>query len=183
MAYLLLPEVLMPEHVARWERGAWGEQKTAKALQPLRKKGWLIRHDLASGYGKGNLDHVAAGPAVYLLDSKLLKDEAWLDKDGLHVRRVGASQEEYVIRAPTRRMAAAARRLKRELERAIGFPVAVYPVVVIWGHFAAGAEWDGEVAYVDGERLTTWLSSRPVDLRDARKRRAVQHHLAALPRA
>jgi hypothetical protein len=71
MAYFMLPDALMPEHIARWQRGAWGEQNTAKALKPLRRQGWLIRHDLATGYAKANRDHVAVGPAVYLLDSKL----------------------------------------------------------------------------------------------------------------
>ncbi len=62
-------------------------------------------------------------------------------------------------------------------------PVAVYPVVVIWGHFAAGAHWGSEVAYVDGEQLADWLSSRPVDLRDDRKRQAVCDWLSGLPQA
>ena len=66
MAYLMLPDALMPEHIARWQRGAGGEQKTARALKPLRKEGWLIRHDLATGYGNSNRDHIAAGPAVRL---------------------------------------------------------------------------------------------------------------------
>jgi hypothetical protein len=38
----------MPDHIRRWERGAWGEQLTAKALLPLRKEGWLVRHDGAA---------------------------------------------------------------------------------------------------------------------------------------
>ena len=37
MAYFMLPDALMPEHIARWQRGAWGEQNTAKALKPLRR--------------------------------------------------------------------------------------------------------------------------------------------------
>jgi Nuclease-related domain len=103
MAYLMLPDVVMPEHIARWQRGAWGEQKTAKALKSLRKQGWLIRHDLATGYRETNRDHIAVGPAVYLLDSKLLKDEVWIDSDGLHLRRVDKSQDEYVVPAPPSR--------------------------------------------------------------------------------
>jgi hypothetical protein len=42
---------------------------------------------------------------------------------------------------------------------------------------------DGEVAYVDGEHIKSWLLGRPADLRDERKRKAVQDWLAALPRA
>lgn len=179
----MLPDALMPDHIARWQRGAWGEQNTAKALKPLKKLGWVVRHDLATGYGYGNRDHIAVGPAVYLLDSKLLKDEVWLDGAGLHVRRLDETHDEYVIPDLSERMGRAARALKRDLDAAVGFPVAVYPVVVIWGHFAAGEQWDAGAAYVDGDRLSDWLERRPADLRDERKREAVQSWLRALQRA
>jgi hypothetical protein len=182
-ALWMFPEAVLPDHIARWQRGAWGEQNTAKALKPLRKQGWRIRHDLATGYGKTNRDHIAVGPAVYLLDSKLLKDEVWVDGSGLHVRRVDESQDEYVVPGLSGRMNRAAGALKHDLDAAVGFPVAVYPVVVVWGHFAAGAQWDGNVAYVDGDQIADWLASRPADLRDDRKRQAVQTWLCALPRA
>ena len=80
-------------------------------------------------------------------------------------------------------MSAAAGTLKRDLDHAVGFPVAVYGVVVIWGHFDARAVWDGDVAYVDADHLAAWLLSRPVDILDERKRKAVQDWLRALPRA
>lgn len=182
-ALWIFPDAVLPDHIARWQRGAWGEQSTAKVLKPLAKQGWCIRHDLATGYGKGNRDHIAVGPAVYLLDSKLLKDQVWLDKAGLHVRRVDESRDEYVVPGLSRRMSRAAGALKRDLDAAVGFPVAVYPVVVIWGHFAAGEQWDGGVAYVDGDGIASWLAGRPADLRDDRKRQAVQAWLRALPRA
>jgi hypothetical protein len=181
---VLLPDVLLPDYIARYERGAWGEQNTAKALRPLRKEGWLVRHDLATGYGKANRDHIAAGPAVYLLDSKLLRDEVWVDQAGLHVRRVDESGDEYVLAGLTERVRRSVGALKRDLERVVGFPVMVYGVVVVWGHFGAGSQWDGQdVAYVDGDRISTWLRARPADLHDDRKRRAVQEWLRALPRA
>lgn len=183
MGFYVLPDMLLPDHIARWERGAWGEQNTAKALKPLRKQGWLIRHDLASGYANANRDHIAVGPAVYLLDSKLLKDRVWIKDGRLHVHRLDASGDKYDVEAPTRRMAAAANSLKRDLHAAVGFPVAVYPVVVIWGHFDAGQQWDGNVAYVDGDKIADWLQSRPPDLRDERKQHAVREWLRALPQA
>lgn len=183
MAFEMFPDVVMPDYITRWERGAWGEQSTARALKPLRKQGWVIRHDLATRSGKGNCDHIVVGPAVYLLDSKLLKDEVWLDAKGLHVRRVDDSGDEYVIPDLTRRMGGAARSLERELEAGVGFPVAVYPVVVVWALFAAGSQWDGDVAYVDGDQIATWLESRPTDLRDLAKRRKVESWLRSLPRA
>jgi hypothetical protein len=56
-------------------------------------------------------------------------------------------------------------------------------VIVIWGHFAAAAQWDGQVAYVAGERIADWLAERPIDLRDERKRQVVRHWLRSLPKA
>jgi hypothetical protein len=183
MGFYLFPDAVMPDHIKRWQRGAWGEQNTAKALKPLKNSGWLVRHDLAARYGKGNRDHIAVGPAVYLLDTKLLKDEVWLEGDVLHVRRVDESGDEYAVTNLTSRMTKAAKALKRDIDSGIGFPVAVYPVVVIWGHFEAGVQWAGSVAYVDGDKLGDWLATRPTDIRDEGKRQAVQEWLAALPRA
>lgn len=56
-------------------------------------------------------------------------------------------------------------------------------MIVIWGHFAAEAQWDGQVAYVAGEQIAGWLAKRPVDLRDEGKRRTVRDWLGALPNA
>jgi hypothetical protein len=175
MAFVLLPDTLLPEHIARRERGMWGEQKTAKALKPLAKKGWLVRHDLATRSGRGNRDHIVAGPAVYLLDSKLLSDHMWLEGDVLHaggvpVHDLGA------------RMRNTARAVERDIDEALGFPVAAYPVVVIWGHFA-DVQHAGGVTYVAGDELADWLRSRPADLRDERKRELVREWLRSLPRA
>ena len=114
---------------------------------------------------------------------KLLKDEVWVDGAGLHVRRVDESRDEYVIPDLTERMTRAAKALKRDLDAAVGFPVAVYPVIVIWGHFAAEAQWDGTVAYVAGEQIADCLTERPVDLRDELKREVVRHWLRSLPKA
>jgi Nuclease-related domain len=182
-AFALLPDTLIPDHIARWQRGAWGEQNTAKVLKPLMKEGWLVRHDLARRGGRGNRDHIIAGPAVYLLDSKLLRDHVWLEGEVLHVRRVDDSGDTYSARDLTPRMRNAACGVEREIDNALGFPVAVYPVVVIWGHFAAGVQHAAGVTYVDGEKLADWLRSRPADLRDQRKREMVRDWLRSLPRA
>jgi hypothetical protein len=39
MAYFMLPDALMPEHIARWQRGAWGEQNTAEGAQAAASAG------------------------------------------------------------------------------------------------------------------------------------------------
>jgi Nuclease-related domain len=179
-AFVLLPDTLIPDHIARWERGAWGEQHTAKVLKPLKKEGWVVRQDLATRSGRGNRDHIIAGAAVYLLDSKLLKDEAWLEGEVLHVRRVDDSGDAYSLHHLTPRMRNMARGLERDIDEALGFPVAVYPVVVIWGHFSS-VQHAGDVTYVAGEELADWLRSRPADLLDERKWEMVSEWLRSLP--
>jgi Nuclease-related domain len=120
-AFCLLPDTLIPDHIARWERGAWGEQNTAKVLKPLTKEGSLVRHDLATRSGRGNRDRITAGPAVYLLDSKLLKDHVWLEGGVLHVRRVDYSGDEYFVKSPTSGIRNAARALEQDIDDALGF--------------------------------------------------------------
>jgi len=90
-----------------------------------------------------------------------LKDEVWVDEAGLNVRRFDESHDEYVVPGLTDRMSGAARVLRRDLDAAVGFRVAVYPVVVIWGHFAASVLVDRNVAYVGGEKPASWLAERP----------------------
>jgi hypothetical protein len=69
-----------PPHIENWRTGARGEHRTAKALAPLRRDGWILLHDLPDdhpGGRQGNLDHIAIGPGgVYLLDSKWLGGDA-----------------------------------------------------------------------------------------------------------
>lgn len=69
VAWILLPDAVMPHQVFKWQLGAWGEQKTASELRRLERDGWLIRHDVAWGE-RSNHDHVVAGPAVYVVNSK-----------------------------------------------------------------------------------------------------------------
>jgi hypothetical protein len=59
---------------AAQQAGAVGEQRTAALIDPLRRQGWHIRHDLAIPGSRANVDHVLIPPhARYAiaLDSKL----------------------------------------------------------------------------------------------------------------
>jgi hypothetical protein len=56
-----------------------------------------------------------------------------------------------------------------------------YDVEAPTARMAAGEQWDGSVAYVDGDKIADWLQSRPADLRDERKEHAVREWLCALP--
>ena len=50
-----------PEAVA-WRRGAAGERRTARLLDPLERQGWAVLHDLAVPGSRANLDHLVIGP-------------------------------------------------------------------------------------------------------------------------
>ena len=45
-----------PDAVA-WRRGAAGERRTARLLNPLERHGWVILHDLALPGSRANIDH------------------------------------------------------------------------------------------------------------------------------
>jgi hypothetical protein len=59
-----------PDAVA-WRRGATGERRTARLLDPLERQGWVVLHDLAVPGSRANLDHLVIGPGgVFAIDSK-----------------------------------------------------------------------------------------------------------------
>lgn len=181
-ATMLLPDVLLPDHIARKQRGAWGEQSTAIVLRRLKRRGWTVRHDLAAP--RGNRDHVVVGPSLFLLDSKNWSDsEVTIEGDVLRVRRIEDPDDGYTTDDPAGKAQRQARALERELRLALGFGAAVNPVVVVWGRFTAGEQWIGNVAFVAGDRLAAWLEARPRDLVDPAKQAAVAAWVRGLPRA
>jgi hypothetical protein len=66
-----------------WQRGAAGERRTARLLDPLERHGWAILHDLAVPSSQANLDHLAIGPGgVFVIDSKQYSGRLQLDSSG-----------------------------------------------------------------------------------------------------
>ncbi|MGE5636736.1 MAG: nuclease-related domain-containing protein [Nocardioidaceae bacterium] len=54
----------------RWGVGVASERAVAGQLRRLERRGWLVLHDLEKR-GRGNLDHVAAGPGgVFAIETK-----------------------------------------------------------------------------------------------------------------
>jgi Nuclease-related domain len=71
-----------PDAVA-WRRGAVGERRTARLLDPLERHGWAILHDLALPGSRANLDHLVIGPSgVFVIDSKHYRGRLLLDPAG-----------------------------------------------------------------------------------------------------
>jgi Major Facilitator Superfamily/Nuclease-related domain len=71
-----------PDAVA-WGRGAAGERRTARFLDPLERQGWAVLHDLAVPHSQANIDHLAIGPGgVFVIDSKQYRGRLQLDLSG-----------------------------------------------------------------------------------------------------
>jgi hypothetical protein len=71
-----------PDAVA-WRRGAAGERRTARLLDPLERRGWAVLHDLAVPRSRANLDHLVIGPGgVFVIDSKQYRGRLQLDASG-----------------------------------------------------------------------------------------------------
>jgi Nuclease-related domain len=71
-----------PDAVA-WRRGAAGERRTARLLDPLERQGWAVLHDLAVPGSRANLDHLVIGPGgVFVVDSKQYRGRLQLDPSG-----------------------------------------------------------------------------------------------------
>jgi hypothetical protein len=66
-----------------WKRGATGERRTARLLDPLARHGWAVLHDLAIPHSQANLDHLVIGPGgVFVIDSKQYRGRLRLDPTG-----------------------------------------------------------------------------------------------------
>jgi hypothetical protein len=71
-----------PDAVA-WRRGAAGERRTARLLDPLERHGWAVLHDLAVPGSQANIDHLVIGPGgVFVIDSKQYRGRLRLDSFG-----------------------------------------------------------------------------------------------------
>ena len=74
-----------PSSQARaWQRGAAGEQRTARLLDRLGRDGYVSFHDLAMPHSAANLDHLVVGPSgVFVIDSKNWRGQVHQSSDEL----------------------------------------------------------------------------------------------------
>lgn len=181
-SFTLMPEALMPEHISRWQRGMWGEQMTERELKQLTREGWSVRHALR-WTKRADHDHLVCKGAVFVLNSKNVKDsKVTVEGNALRVSHL-EGEDSYLADRWVPCVAAEARSLKIKVGQLAGTSVYVYPVLVIWGEFAAKATHIGDVAVVRGDFLADWLRSQPVDLLTAEKRQSVADAVRALPNA
>ena len=146
-----------PDHVRRWGDGAWGEQQTAKALTPLAERGWNVRHDVELARG-GNIDHVVESPAGrwFVLETKTLRGEIRVEKGLLTSTQVDDPDQVYRHNKLRHFVLDRARLLQSRRGR--GW---VQAVVVVWGEFPQRCLKDGQVVFVHGDELATWLREQP----------------------
>jgi hypothetical protein len=130
-----------------------------KALKPLLREGWKVRHDI--DLGRGNADHVLLSPAgdAYLLESKALAGRISVERGQLTCRYADDPDEvrRYQLKARMETLASTvgsewARRTGRSAPR-------VRPVVVVWGAFAQKQVEDGDVVFLAGDELIRFSSA------------------------
>jgi hypothetical protein len=160
--YLALRES-PPPWIENYQVGALGEERTAKALEPLLKRGWIVVHDL--NRFKSNLDHVIVGPAgVFVLDTKNLHGTVQIDRDVLSLTRPGDDRTAYSSDS----LAQSARRQGYELNRLVRRRCDRSPwvsaVVVVWAEFPQRAAAGHKMHFVHGEHLVEWLDAQPARL-------------------
>lgn len=149
-----------PEVIAKWGRGAEGERRTARALRPLGRKHWYVRHDLAGRFG--NIDHVVVGSAgVFLLDSKNLSGRAAVQDGVLSISFPGSPVDDYSLTGLPRALHGAARGFRDRLAQKLGWIADIYPVVVLCGEFPQRQAEFGRLSYVAVGDLAGWLEQQP----------------------
>lgn len=148
-----------PEFIAKWGRGAEGERKTARAIAPLLRDGWKIRHDVE--LGRGNVDHLVLDPTGvgYLLETKTLAGQISVESGTLTCRYVDDPDE--VRRYPLQeRMSSLSNRVTAEWSRRTRRAAPeIRLLVVVWGAFPQRRVTAGGITYVAGEQLLSFLKT------------------------
>lgn len=152
-----------PPWIEHWQIGAWGEQRTAAALAPLLRGGWVVVHDVDRG--KSNLDHVLVGPGgVFVLDTKNLHGTARVTGDRLALTRPGSERVAYESDSCARSARAQAAEVNALFRQRVSLRPWVTAVVVVWAEFPQQAADGSNMTYVHGDHLADWLLSRPARL-------------------
>jgi hypothetical protein len=157
-----------PPHIEQWRTGARGERRTAGALAPLRRLGFVLIHDIPDGRAEGpggNVDHVVIGPGgIFLLDSKWLGGDASVSADIVRVQRKDDPDDSYALERLAGSVRGKAVALKQDLAQdGVRW---VQGVVVFWNEFEAQVVESNNVYYLSGERLRDWLVARPYAMSD-----------------
>ena len=147
------------EDARNWRRGARGERRTARQLDRLTDRGWVVFHDLAVPGSRANVDHLAVGPSgIFLIDSKNWRGRLVFAPDG-------------TLWHGSYPMTAALATIGFEVAAiagALGTPSsAVEPLIVIHGcTIPWGEQFLGGVGVLPGRQLVPTLLALPPQLSD-----------------
>jgi hypothetical protein len=136
-----------------FERGAEGEETTARALAELPMLGWRVFHDMRwPGRRYANIDHVVVGPTgVFVIDTKAWSGEIEV-RDGV-LRQDGRRRDRAVLSA----MDAAA----ALTELLPGLDAKAVNAVLCFDRDEPVFGWADEVMVCSPANLVTLLTSRP----------------------
>jgi hypothetical protein len=151
-----------PTWIEHYQLGAFGEQRTARAVEPLLARGWIVLHDLSRYIS--NLDHVIIGPGgVFILDTKNSAGTAEARGDRLRIVRPDGKQS-FDSEHMARQARAQGVALHDLIKRRCGVNVWVDAAIVLWAKFPQRAVEGRSMAYVHGDHVVDWLLSRPARL-------------------
>jgi hypothetical protein len=147
------------EDARNWRRGARGERRTARLLNRLTDRGWVVFHDLAVPGSRANVDHLAIGSSgIFLIDSKYWRGRLMFAPDGT----LWHGSYPLTAAIATIGFEAAA------IAEALGTPSsAVEPLLVIHGSTIPwGEQFLGGVGILPGRQLVPTLLALPPRLSD-----------------
>lgn len=155
-----------PEWMQHWRAGADGERRTAAALGDLGPE-WHVVHDVPDG--RGNIDHIAVGPAgVFVIETKNLNGKLRIEDEAI-VQRFRFGGDGSRVNAGRYVRGAAAR--TSEALRDTGLRLWVRAVVVVWGDLE-DAHHSDRLTILPGDDLASWLRVQPPALAPAAQVRA-----------
>jgi hypothetical protein len=147
-----------PAWIENYLIGSFGEQRTARAVEPLLGRGWVVLHDLDRFVS--NLDHVIVGPGgVFILDTKNNTGTAEARGDRLRITRPDGrtcfDSDGMAFRARAQGV-----ELHDLIKQRCGISVWVDAVIVLWADFPQRAVEGRRMAYAHGDHVVDWLLSR-----------------------
>ncbi|MEE2051793.1 nuclease-related domain-containing protein [Nocardiopsis tropica] len=144
----------------RWRMGAVGERRTGRRLDSLRRRGWVVFHDLSLPGSRANVDHLIIGTSgVYLVDSKYRRGavrfggrRGWI--------RIGKTGGPLLVRSAKYEADAVSRVLSSALGRRVDV-TAVLAVHVPRSRFPGWREFSASgVPIMAASAVVPWLRAR-----------------------
>jgi hypothetical protein len=140
-----------------WRVGADGEEEVARRLRKLTDS-WRFVHAVPVGTGDADIDHVVIGPGgIFTLNTKNHRGKrVWISE---HSFLVNGQRTDYL-----RNSRHEATRAARLLSTAVGFEVAVEPVIVVLAAELTIKAAPHGVHVVAHTKVARWLNHLPTSL-------------------